>query len=330
MTVSPTARPVVALEFPAGATVLASGVVAWDLCSTEEQALLRSLQCRYFESPPAMARRKRDVYPIMDPAGLRPLHPPPGLEPECATCAAGTAQLEEHQEEEEQEEEEQEDSSSPDVGGRLPEYARRDRGVKGCQSVASRPVEPLVWPAGESNNGRQREAFRCNTVCMRRLKPLGQTAQLPRDPSKLAAVTARSARVGLERAGTDQRWSVWSNRRLRWRDRLGGEPGAGGEGHRPSCDTSARASPRLAGWRLSVVRQSYRPPPPTPPSPRTEIPRTSEWLSQPLGWWVQTYHSPTPSDLFAGGGGGGGKRVMHRISLPAALETPPFPSQCKL
>jgi alpha-ketoglutarate-dependent taurine dioxygenase len=66
------------LQFPAGSTVFASLTHAFDLCSPAEQDLLRSLQVRYYEAPTAMARRVRDIYPIMDPAGIRPLYPPPG------------------------------------------------------------------------------------------------------------------------------------------------------------------------------------------------------------------------------------------------------------
>eukprot|EP01052_Picozoa_sp_SAG31_P007267 SAG31_NODE_344_length_17385_cov_58.217575_16_plen_416_part_00 len=138
------------LQYPAGATVFASTTTAFDLCTPQEQELLRLLQVRYFEAPTAMARRLRDVYPIMDPAGIRPLHPPPGPEPECEVHfeaagfnANGSSRNDKH-------------------GGGLPEYGRNDD----AQEVY--PVEPLVYKTATG-----RESLRCHTVGMRRLEPLG-------------------------------------------------------------------------------------------------------------------------------------------------------------
>ena len=139
------------LRYPAGATLYASTTAAFDLCNEEEKALLRSLQVRYFEKPTAMTRRTRDLYPIMDPAGIRPLHPPPGPEPECELSfrAAGL----------------NDDGSvkgGGSGGGGLPEYGRND------DAVEVFPVEPLVYRTAHG-----RESVRCHTVGMQRLEPLG-------------------------------------------------------------------------------------------------------------------------------------------------------------
>jgi hypothetical protein len=103
----------------------------------EEQALLRTLQVRYFEQPTAMARRARGIYPIMDPAGIRPLHPPAGPEPECEQTFAEAGL--------------NDDGSVPGAdagGGGLPEYAR-NVDADAAEIVA---VEPLVY---RNANGRE-------------------------------------------------------------------------------------------------------------------------------------------------------------------------------
>ena len=150
------------LEFPAGSTVFASTTHAFDLCTPAEQATLRTLQVRYFDSPTAMARRKRDLYPIMDPAGIRPLYPPPGPEPECEMSFADAGF--------------EADGSTPSVaGGGLPEYSRAD-GISATEELM--PVEPLVYV---TRTGR--ESIRCHTVGMRRLEAREQTPS-PRDNGK--------------------------------------------------------------------------------------------------------------------------------------------------
>lgn len=144
------------LKFPAGSTVFASTTHAFDLCTPAEQATLRSLQVRYYDSPTAMARRRRGVYPVMDPAGVRPLHPPPGPEPECEVSftAAGF--------------EADGGNAAARGGGGLPEYTRAD-GISATEELM--PVEPLVYTC---RNGR--ESVRCHTVGMRRLEARQQAA----------------------------------------------------------------------------------------------------------------------------------------------------------
>lgn len=146
------------LKFLAGSTVFASTAHAFDLCSAEEQATLRTLQVRYFDTPTAMARRKRDLYPIMDPAGIRPLHPPPGPEPECEMSFTDAGF------------EANGSPAAPVAGGGLPEYSRVD-GVSTTEQLM--PVEPLVYV-----NRSGRESVRCHTVGMRRLEARQHTVPL--------------------------------------------------------------------------------------------------------------------------------------------------------
>ncbi len=150
------------LEFPAGSTVFASTTHAFDLCTPAEQETLRTLQVRYYDSPTAMARRKRDLYPIMDPAGIRPLYPPPGPEQECEMSFTDAGF-------------EADGSTASVAGGGLPEYSRAD-GVSATEELM--PVEPLVYV---TRTGR--ESVRCHTVGMRRLEVRAQSL-LARDDGK--------------------------------------------------------------------------------------------------------------------------------------------------
>ena len=93
----------------------------------------------------------------MDAAGIRPLHPPAGPEPECEQTFSEAGL--------------KDDGSAPGAdaaGGGLPEYARNvDADAAEITCIA---VEPLVY---RNMNGR--ESVRCHTVGMQRLEPIGHT-----------------------------------------------------------------------------------------------------------------------------------------------------------